>query len=160
MIDPGTGEVITDPQGRPVRDPADIEADAEWARVRLAPQPVPGQIKTPDDVINDLEWAKHLSARSAVIIRDADRAKRAIARVHAIAHGTALKASPAKSAELREADAFAATEGTRVLLDAAEVAYDFARAVARSVESSTSAVQTQAAMVRVMYGLAGSGREA
>ncbi|MEX1078913.1 MAG: hypothetical protein WED09_07380 [Homoserinimonas sp.] len=159
MIDPGTGEVITDPKGRPVVDPEEIEAQAEWARARLAAAPVSGQIKTPDAVIEDLEWAKHLSAKSAVIIRDADKSKRAIARVHSLAHGKALKSSTAKSAELREADAAATTEETRVLLDAAEVAYQFARDVARSVESSTSAIQTQASMVKVTYGLAGSGRE-
>lgn len=159
MIVPGTEQVITDPNGQPVRDPADIEADAEFARARLAPMPVPGQIKTPDAVIEDLDVAKHMAARCAVIIRDADKTKRAVARLYAIAHGKALKASTAKSAELREADAYAATEELKVMLDAAEIAYTFARDVARSVEGSTSAVQTQASMVRVTYGLAGTGRE-
>lgn len=153
------GVEVTDPDGKPVRDPAELEAEAEYVRARLAPKPVVGQIKTPDDIIEDLEWAKHLAARSSVIIRDADKAKRALSRIHSIAHGKALKASTAKSAELREADAFAATEESRAALDAAEIAYQFARDVARSVEASTSAVQTQASMVKVTYGLAGSGRE-
>lgn len=153
------GVVVTDPEGKPVRDPAELEAEAEFVRSRLAPMPVVGQIKTPDDVIDDLEWAKHLAARSAVIIRDADKTKRAVARLFSIAHGKALKASTAKSAELREADAVAATVGLRAQLDAAEIAYTFARDVARSVEGSTSAVQTQASMVKVTYGLAGTGRE-
>jgi hypothetical protein len=120
---------------------------------------VQGQIKTPDDVIEDLEVAKHLAAKSALIIKDADKAKRALARLHAIAHGKALRSSTAKSAELREADAFEAALELRTALDAAEVAYDFARAVAKSVEQSTSALQTQAGMVEVTYGLAGTGRE-
>lgn len=153
------GKQVTDREGTPVRDPSEIEADAEWVRIRLAPRPVEGQIKTPDDIISDLETAKYMAARSAVIIRDADKTKRAVARLHSLAHGKALKLSTAKSAELREADAAAATEELRMALDAAEVAYTFARDVARSVESSTSAVQTQAAMVKVTFGLAGSGRE-
>jgi len=159
MIDPGTGNPIVDPEGKPVREPSALEADAEWARTRLAPMPVPGQIKTPDDVIEDLEVAKHLAAKSALIIRDADKTKRAVARLHAIAHGKALRASTAKSAELREADAAENTLELKTLLDAAEVAYDFAKNVARSVESSTSALQTQSKMVAITYGLAGSGRE-
>jgi hypothetical protein len=155
---PGTDTLLTDSEGRPVRAPEEIEADAEWARVRLAPLPVQGQIKTPDDVIEDLEVAKHMAAKSALIIRDADKTKRVLARLHAIAHGKALRSSTAKSAELREADAFEVSLDLRTALDAAEVAYDFARAVAKSVEQSTSALQTQAGMVKVTYGLAGTGR--
>jgi hypothetical protein len=157
---PGTDEELVDQAGRPVRDPSEIEADAEWVRARLAPAPQSGQVKTPDEVIADLDWAKHFAARSAQIIRDADKTRRAATRVHSIAHGKALRLSSAKSAELREAEAFEASLLTKELLDAAEVAYQFARDVARSVEGSTSAVQTQAAMVKVTYGLAGSGREA
>lgn len=157
---PGTDEAVVDPNGRPVRDPDDIEKDAEFIRSRLAPQPVLGQIKTPDEVIDDLEWAKHLAARAAVVIRDADKTRRAVKRLHAIAHGKALRASAAKSAELREAEAFEATVQLAELVDDAEIAYNFARDVARSVEGSTSAVQTQASMVKVTFGLAGSGRDA
>jgi hypothetical protein len=156
---PGVEHDVVDSEGRAVRDPKEIEADAEYARIRLAPMPTPGQIKTPDDVIEDLEVAKHLAAKSALIIKEADKTKRAVARLHAIAHGKALRTSTAKSAELREADAFQAALDLRTALDAAEVAYDFARAVAKSVEQSTSALQTQAGMVKVTYGLAGSGRE-
>lgn len=156
---PGTDEPVVDPNGRPVRDPDDIEKDAEFIRSRLAPQPVQGQIKTPDEIIDDLEWAKHLAARGAVVIRDADKTRRAVKRLHAIAHGKALRASELKSAEQREAEAFEATVGLAELVDEAEIAYNFARDVARSVEGSTSAVQTQAQMVKTMYGLAGSGRE-
>lgn len=156
---PGTDDDFVDTKGRPVRDPDDIEADAEFIRSRLAPQPVQGQIKSPDDVIDDLEWAKHLAARSAVIIRDADKTRRAVAREHAKQHGIALRSSTAKSAELREADAYEATVDLRLALDAAEVAFDFAKAVARSVESSTSAVQTQSKMIAITYGLAGTGRD-
>lgn len=159
MIVPGTEQVITDPNGQPVRDPADLEAEAEWARVRLAPMPVLGQIKTPDDVIEDLEVAKHLAAKCALTIKDADKTKRAVTRVTMIAHGKALRASDGKSAELREADAFDATEALHELQDNAEIVYDFARNVAKSVEQSTSALQTQAKMVAITYGLAGSGRQ-
>ena len=58
--------------------------------------PVQGQIKTPDDVIDDLEMAKHLAAKSAAIIRDADKTKRAITRLHILARGKALKNSDGK----------------------------------------------------------------
>lgn len=159
MIDPYTQAEVVDQKGRPVRDPDDIEKAAEWIRARLAPAPEPGQIKTPDDVIGDLEFAKHAAAQGAVIIRDADKTKRAVARLYAMAHGKALKGSTGKSAEQREADAFEATVDLKVLVDAAEVAYTFARDVAKSIEGSTSAVQTQASMVKVTYGLAGTGRE-
>jgi hypothetical protein len=159
VIDPGSGATILDVKGRPVRDPSEIENDAEYARARLAPLPVYGQIKTPDDLIEDLEMAKHLAAKAAVIIRDADRTKRAVRRLHSVAHGVALKASQAKSAELREADAYAATTALQELVDESEIVYNFARDVARSVEQSTSALQTQAGMVKVTYGLAGTGRE-
>jgi hypothetical protein len=159
VINPETNQAILDPDGREVREPAELEADAEYVRARLAPMPVQGQIKTPDDIIEDLEVAKHLAARCAVIIRDADKTRRALRRLHAISHGTALRGSTAKSAELREADAAAATVGLQELLDDAEIAYQFARDVARSVEGSTSAIQTQASMVKVTYGLAGTGRE-
>lgn len=159
MIDPYTEQDIVDPKGRLVRDTDAIEQDAEWVRARLAPTPVEGQIKTPDAIIDDLEWAKHLAARSAVIIRDADKTRRATKRLLSIAHGKALKGSSAKSAELREADAFAATVQLVELVDDSEIAYNFARDVARSVEGSTSAVQTQASMVKVTFGLAGTGRE-
>jgi hypothetical protein len=159
MLNPETQKPILDTEGREVRSPSEIEADAEFARARLAPMPTPNQIKTPDDIIEDLEVAKNLAARSAVIIRDADKTKRALARVHAIAHGKALRTSTAKSAELREADAYEASIELRGMLDAAEVAFDFARSVARSVESSTSALQTQSKMVAITYGLAGTGRD-
>jgi len=159
MIDPYTKQEIVDPNGRPVREPDELESDAEFVRVRLAPMPVQGQIKTPDDIIEDLEMAKHLAARSAVIIRDADKTRRAVKRIHSIAHGKALKGSTAKSAELREADAYAATDELQAIVDDSEIAYNFARDVARSVEGSTSAIQTQASMVKVTFGLAGTGRE-
>lgn len=156
---PGTNEPVVDDQGRPVRDPDDIEADAEYIRARLAPQPVPGQIKTPDAVIDDLEWAKHLAARGAVVIRDADKTRKAVRRLHSIAHGKALRASEGKSSELREADAYEATVEFTEQLDNAEIAYNFARDVAKAVEGSASAIQTQAGLIKTMYGLAGSGRE-
>lgn len=159
MIDPYTEEEIVDPKGRPVRDPDSIEEEAEFIRARSAPAPVQGQIKAPDDIVDDLEWSKHLAARSALVIRDADKTRRAVTRATIIAHGKALKGSSAKSAELREADAYAATEQLHALQDAAEIAFDFAKGVARSVESSTSAVQTQSKMIAITYGLAGSGRE-
>ena len=54
---------------------------------------------------------------------------------------------------MREANDFEAA------LDAAEVAYDFACAVAKSVEQLTSALQTQAGMVKIAYGLARRGRD-
>jgi len=158
VINPETGQTITDPEGRPVRDPKDIEQDAEWARARLAPMPQKGQIKTPDDIIEDLEVAKNLAARSAVVIKEADRTKRAVRREHSIAHGKALKASTAKSAELREADAYAATVDLQQMVDETEIVYTFARDVARSVEQSTSALQTQAKMVGLTFSLAGTGR--
>jgi hypothetical protein len=159
MKDPYTELAIVDTKGREVKDPDAIEDDAEFARSRLAPQPEFGQVKTPDEIIDDLEWAKHLSARCAVIIRDADKTRRAVKRVYSLAHGRALKASTAKSAELREADAFEGTVQLQELVDDAEIAYNFAKDVARSVEQSASAVQTQSKMVAITYGLAGTGRE-
>lgn len=159
MLAPGTDDVITDQDGKPVREPAEIEADAEYIRARLAPMPVQGQIKSPDDIIEDLEVAKHMAAKSALVIRDADKTRRAVRRLHAIAHGKALRASTAKSAELREADAYEATSALQEQVDVAEIVFDFARNVAKSVENSTSALQTQAGMVKVTYGLAGTGRE-
>jgi hypothetical protein len=150
---------VVDQNGRPVRDPHEIEADAEEMRVRLAPRPEFGQVKTPDEIIDDLEWAKHLAAKSAVVIRDADKTRRAVGRLLSIAYGKSLRASDAKSKELREADAYEATVQLQEQVDNAEIAYDFARNVARSVEQSASAVQTQSKMVAITYGLAGTGRE-
>lgn len=159
MIDPSTEKPFTDPDGRPVRDPAEIELDAEWIRSRMAPLPVPGQIKTPDDIIADLEFAKHAAGKAALIIRDADKTRRAVRRRHAIEHGKALRASAGKSAEIREADAAAATEELLQLVDVSEIAYTFARDVARTVEGSVSAVQTQSKMIAITFQLAGTGRE-
>ena len=156
---PGTEHLVVDPRGRPVRDPDDIEKDVEWVRSRISPAPVQGQIKSPDEIIDDLEFAKHAAALSAVIIRDADKTRRAVLRLHSIAWGIALKASKSRSKELREADAYAETVQLQELVDDSEIAYEFARNVARHVEGSTSAVQTQSKMVAITYGLAGSGRE-
>lgn len=101
---------------------------------------------------------KHLRSKSGVVICDADKSERAVARLNAIAHRKARRASTAKSAEFREADAAEVTLELKMLLDAAEMAYDFAKNIARSVESSTSALQAQSKMVAITYGLAATGR--
>lgn len=151
---------VLDREGRPVRDPSELEAEAEYIRARLAPKPVVGQIKTPDAIIEDLEWAKHLGARGAVIIRDADRTLRALQRTYAARFVVAAKSSEAKSSDERKAEADTALAELVAAVDEAEVVFEFAKRVAKSVESSTSAIQTQAQMVRTTYGLAGTGREA
>lgn len=137
-----------------------IEADAEYVRSRLSPQPVEGMLKTPDEMIDDLEWSKYGTGRIALVIKDADKARRKAKRAHDGARAAALKASTAKSADLREADAELACAVEREAAEEAEIVYDFAKNVARSVESSASQTQTQARLVQAQLGLAGTGRQA
>ena len=138
---------------------SDLEADAEYVRSRLSPQPVAGMLKTPDEMIEDLEWSKYGTGRIALVIKEADRARRAARRTYDLARAAALLASTGKSAELREADAEIACAVEREVWEVAEVTYDFAKGVARSVESSASQTQTPASLVRAQMSLAGTGRE-
>lgn len=138
---------------------SDIEADAEYVRSRLSPQPTAGMLKTPDEMIDDLEWSKYGTGRIALVIKEADRERRAARRAYDLARAAALLASTGKSAELREADAELACAVEREVWEVAEVAYDFAKMVARSVESSASQTQTQASLVKAQMSLAGTGRE-
>lgn len=153
------GVEVMDREGRPVRDPAELEGEAEYVRARLAPKPIVGQIKTPDDIITDLEWAKHLAAKSAVIIRDADRTLRALQVLYIKAELGVTRKSDAKSVEERKAEAQIALPELFAALSEAEVVFEFAKRVAKSVEGSTSAIQTQAKQVEITYHLAGSGRQ-
>lgn len=152
------GKEVTDREGNPVRDPSELETDAEWVRIRLAGKPVEGQIKTPDDIISDLEWAKYLAARSAVIIRDADRTLRALQRLYIAAELAVMKKSSAKSIEERKAEAQIELPELFAAVEEGEIVFEFAKRVAKSVESSTSAIQTQSKQVEITYHLAGSGR--
>lgn len=159
MIDPGTGEILVDEEsGEVIRDPAEIEADAETIRVRLTKTPVPNQIKTPDDVISDLEWAKHLAAEAVVVIRDANRTRRTIMRLWDRRSSVAMKDSTAKAADERAAEVRVRLEPYWLMVDAAEVALDYAVRVSKSIELSASVVQTQSKMVEATYRLAGNGR--
>lgn len=65
--------------------------------------------------------AKHLAAKGAPVIKEADRTKRAVRRLHRLAHGKALKASTTKSAQLGEADAYAQTVELQELVDETEI---------------------------------------
>ena len=138
---------------------SDLEADAEYVRSRLSPQPVAGMLKTPDEMIEDLEWSKYGTGRIALVIKEADKERRRTKRIHDLAVAAAKKASQAKSSDLREADAELACTGEREAAEDAEIVYDFARNVARSVESSASQTQTQASLVKAQMSLAGTGRE-
>lgn len=160
MIDPYTEEIITDARDRPVRDIAEVEADAEYVRSRLSPQPVEGMLKTPDEMIDDLEWSKYGTGRIALVLKDAHRTKKAIDRRLAGARAVAMGAATGKSAEQREAEVYLATQKLQAEADEAEVVYEFAKTVGRSVESAASQTQTQAGLVKSQLSLAGTGRQA
>lgn len=157
MIVNGVEVVSTD--GKPVRDPAELEVEAEYIRARSAPKPIPGQIKTPDDIIEDIEWAKHLAGRGVLIEKECDRTLRALQRLYAREFSKASKRSGAKSSEERKAEADTELAELVLAVDEAEVVYSFAKRVARVVELSASGTQSQGGLVKVTYGLAGSGRE-
>lgn len=154
------GMVVTDLAGRPVVDPSVQEERADLIRARLAPQPQQGQIKTPDQVIDDLEWAKHGVAEGARLIREAERAWKALKHEHERRRAMARQQSLGRSADQRDADVYLRTETTARAVDDAETVLNYVRAVSRASETTTSAAQTQARMVEATFRLAGSGREA
>ncbi len=154
------GQVVTDLAGRPVVDPSVQEERADLIRARLAPQPTAGQIKTPDQVIDDLEWAKHGVAEGARLIRDAERALKALRHQLERRRAVARQASLGRSADLRDADVYLRTESLARAVDDAETVLNYVRAVSRASETTTSAAQTQARMVEATFRLAGTGREA
>lgn len=160
LVDPMSGEVVVDPEtGRPLSTPGNLEAAADEIRARLAVKPRKGgQVKTPDQVVEDLEYAKWAAGHVPMIIREADRTVRVLQRRYAAAFVSRVRLSEAKAADERRLEAEVALEALLVQLDAAEVALDYAKRIGKSVESATSAVQTQAAMIRTVYGLAGTGR--
>ena len=135
-----------------------VEADAEYVRSRLSPQPVEGMLKTPDEMIDDPEWSKYGTGRIALVIKEADKERRRTKGEFDLAHAAAVKASTAKSSDMREADATLACAVEREAAENAEIAYDFAKKVARSVESSASQTQTQASLVKAQLSLAETGR--
>lgn len=150
---------VRDERGRPVRMPAEIELEADDARTHLAPRPQKGQIKTPDELVDDLEWAKHYAAKSAVIIRDAERTLKALRRLYDRRFSVVVKRSRAKSSDERRQDTDLILGGLVAAMDDAEVVFEYSKRVAKSVETTTSAIQTQARMVDTTYRLAGTGRE-
>lgn len=154
------GQVVTDLAGRPVTDPSVQEERADLIRARLAPQPTAGQIKTPDQVIDDLEWAKHGVAEGARLIRDAERALKALRHQLERRRAVARQASLGRSADQRDADVYLRTESLARAVDDAETVLNYVRAVSRASETTTSAAQTQARMVEATFRLAGTGREA
>ncbi len=152
------GVEVLDERGRTVPDTSATEQEADQVRTHLAPRPVAGQIKTPDDIIVDLEWAKHLASKSAAIIRDADRTLRALLREYNRRLVVEMKKSERKSADERLMEADTVLAEWKAAVDEAEVVLAYAKRVANSVESSTSAIQTQAKQIQITYELAGSGR--
>jgi hypothetical protein len=161
LVDAVTGELVVDPETRrPLSTPAQLELATDEVRGRLAVKPPKdAQVKTPDAIIEDLEFSKWAAAHVPMIIREADRTVRVLQRRYSAAFVVAVKRSEAKASEERRLEAEVALAPLLAQVDAAEVALEYAKRVAKSVESATSAVQTQAAMVRVTYGLAGTGRE-
>lgn len=137
-----------------------IEAAVSQIRARLAPAPTEGLFKTPDSMIDDLEWAKHGAGRLALALKESSTLVRDARRAWARAHAVALRGSDGKSAELREADADLSCAGEQLALDVAEVAYEYAKGVARAIEQSGSMTQTQAGLIKAQMQLAGTGREA
>ncbi|GAA1737117.1 hypothetical protein [Microcella frigidaquae] len=154
------GQVLTDMAGRPVADPSLQEERADLIRTRLAPQPTAGQIKTPDQVIDDLEWAKHGVAEGARLIREAERAWKALKHELERRRAHARQRSLGRSADQRDADVYLQTESLARAVDDAETVLNYVRAVSRASETTTSAAQTQARMVEATFRLAGTGREA
>lgn len=149
---------VLDREGRPVRDPGEIESEAEFVRARLAPKPpAQQQIKTPDDIIDELDWAKHFASKMALLVKDADRSLRALQRLYAL-KAAGVKSS-AKSIDERTREVELALPDLVAAIDEAEVVLEFTKRVGKSVEASTSALQTQAGLVKVTYALAGTGRE-
>jgi hypothetical protein len=158
VIDPSTGELVVDPETQtPVKDPSDIESAADVVRKRVAPQSVLGQIKTPDSIIADLEAVKVAAAHNVLIVREADRTRRAAKRIHARARLKALKNAQG-TVDDRKAEADVVAMAEWEIADNAEVAYEYARSVAQLVRDRTSAIQTQAKQVELTYQLAGKGR--
>jgi hypothetical protein len=158
MINPGTGAVVVDfESGQPVKDPATIQEWASGIRERTAKAPVPGEIKSPDSIIADLENLKYLAAQNVMILREADRTRRAARRMLSRARLTALKKATGKDAETRRLESDVAAEAEVEICDNAEIAYEYAKGIADAVRTNTSAVQTQAKQVEITYQLAGRG---
>ncbi|UOE45507.1 hypothetical protein [Agromyces larvae] len=162
IVDEETGEVadaqpdrVVDEQ---VESPETIQRWTEYVarRVAAARPPDGAQVKTPDSIVADLEMLGHLAAQNVRILREADRARRVAIRQHKLARARALKDAQGTVAE-REAAADLATAVEWERADDAEIAYDYARSMARLVEQRTSAVQTQSKQVELTYQLAGRG---
>lgn len=157
MINPATGEVVVDEDGKPVVDPAQIESWCEYVNQRVAPKQAPavGQIKTPDSIVQDLEMLGHLASQNVRILREADRTRRAVKRMLTRARLTARAGTTGKDADTRAEEVAVASMAEWEISDNAEVAYEYAKNLAQLTRDRTSAVQTQSKQVELTYHLAG-----
>ncbi|WP_230670947.1 hypothetical protein [Rathayibacter sp. Leaf248] len=136
-------------------DPEATEALVE-DRVPMLRLSQASTIKTPDDVIDELDAVHDVLADVLVIVRDADKTKRAskaaLERRKATLKGTVAGSTQAA----RDAAITLETAELQDRVDAAEIAYDYAKGLASLAEKRQSAVQTQARLVEST--MSGSGR--
>ena len=74
--------------------------EADHLRTQLGLLPQEGQIKTPDEIVLELDWAKFAAAKSAAIIRDAERTAKALRRRYDARFSIVVKRSTAKASEM------------------------------------------------------------
>lgn len=162
MQDPFTGEKVLDQEtGKPVEDPSTIEQWSEKLRASVGEltRPMPaGTVKTPDDIIRDLDELDRIASQVVAVTREADKTRRAAKRMLTKARLRARGGADAKDAEARGEQVSVASMAEWEIFDNSEVAYEYARSVARLVENRASHVQTQSKQVEVTYHLAGRGQ--
>jgi hypothetical protein len=141
-------------------DPASANAWADHVRKRVTPTLEDSEVRGPDYVIAELERISAAAGVMVVVVRDADVVRRDTARVLATARAHAQSVAAAEGG--RVADKAAKVElaiaAEAEAADLAEIALEYAKSVARLVESRKSSVQTIGRMVEITYSLAGSRR--
>ena len=131
---------------------------SEHVRVRVTPTEIDSVVRGPDWVIHELENVSAAAGVMVLVVKDADRVRRAAVRDLAKARARAQETAKAEGGRVADiaARVEALTEDEADAADVAEAAYEYARSVARLVEGRKSAVQTIGRMVEITYSLAGT----
>ncbi|MFD4957115.1 hypothetical protein [Microbacterium sp. NPDC058389] len=136
-----------------IQSAADVDAWADYVRERVTPVLDGGFVRDPDWVIYELEKVSGAAAVMVVVVRDADKVRRATARTLAKAKAReATRLADARVPQVeRSARVIAATEDEADADAIARASYDYAKAVAGLVDDRMSAVQTIGKQVLATY---------
>lgn len=143
-----------------ITDAAAVDTWSHYVCDRVTPTPDPSEIVTPDQVIAELRNLAAAAGRMVMVVRDADVIRRDAGRVLAKAKARAQRTASEEGGRVadKEARVEELTEDEADAAGVADAAYEYARSVARLVDSQKSAVQTIARLVELQMSLAGSRR--